>query len=104
MDKRLTLHAELIRILGNNNVYFQPPESLKMKYPCIRYKKARPRVEHADDMRYFKKDHYELTVIATDPDEALAIGDRLTESLRYCEFDRPYNSNNLSHVALDLYN
>ncbi len=101
MDKRLTLHDELISVLGNNNVYFQPPESLKMKYPCIRYKKARPRVEHADDMKYFKKDHYELTVICTDPD--IDIGERLTDHFEYCSIDRQYSSNNLTHIALDLY-
>lgn len=101
MDKRLTLHAELIRILGSNNVYFQPPESLKMKYPCIRYKKARPRINHADDIRYFKKDHYELTVIDTNPDTDIA--DKITDNFKFCSIERYYNSNNLTHIALDLY-
>lgn len=101
MDKRLTLHAELIKILGNNNVYFQPPESLKMNYPCIRYKKARPRINHADDIRYFKKDHYEIIVIDTDPDTD--IPDRIADSFKFCSIERYYNSNNLTHCALDLY-
>ena len=101
MDRRLTLHAELIRILGSNNVYFQPPESLKMKYPCIRYKKARPRVNHADDIRYFKKNHYEITVIDTNPDTD--IPDRITDNFEFCSIERYYNSNNLTHCALDLY-
>lgn len=101
MDKRLKLHGELIKILGSNNVYFQPPETLKMKYPCIRYNKARPRVDHADDMRYFKRDHYELTVITTDPDSDLP--ERLADTFPYCVIDRPYSADNLSHFALDLY-
>ena len=101
MDRRLILQSKLEELLGSRNVYFQPPETLKMKYPCIRYKKARPRVNHADDMKYFKKDHYELTVIATDPDTD--IPDILADAFQYCSIDRYYNSNNLTHCTLDLY-
>ena len=100
-DKRLSLHAKLIEILGSNNVYFQPPETLKMKYPCIRYTKSRPMVEHADNKRYFNKSHYELIVIDTDPDTA--IPDNIAEAFPYCSIDRYYSSNNLTHCALDLY-
>ena len=35
---RLILHDELITLLGSSNVYFQPPTSIKMNYPCIIYK------------------------------------------------------------------
>lgn len=101
MDRRLTLHAKLIEILGSNNVYFQPPESVKMGYPCIRYQKAKPREDHADNRVYFKRDHYELTVIDKNPDTD--IPERLQEVLEYCSIDRYYVSNNLTHCALDLY-
>lgn len=101
MDRRLTLQEELEKVLGSRNVYFQPPETLKMKYPCIRYSKTRPMVSHADNIGYFNKSHYELIVMDTDPDTD--IPDRLVESLPYCYIDRYYKSNNLTHCALDLY-
>ena len=101
MDRRLTLQERLIEILGNNNVYFQPPESIKLNYPCIVYSKAKPRVDHADNIRYFKKAHYELIVIDTNPDTA--IPEVLAESFEYCRIDRYYKSNNLTHCSLDLY-
>ena len=101
MDKRLSLHKELIQILGSTNVYFQPPETLKMKYPCIRYTKARPMVNHADNKKYFNKNHYELTVIDTDPDTK--IPDLLSEYFQYCSIDRYYSADNLTHCSLDLY-
>lgn len=101
MDRRLTLQAKLIEVLGSNNVYFQPPESLKMQYPCIRYHKAKPREDHADNKVYFKRNHYELTVIDKNPDTD--IPDRLQEAFEYCSIDRYYTSNNLTHCALDLY-
>ena len=37
MRNRLDLQKIFEDILGSKNVYFQPPESLKMKYPAIRY-------------------------------------------------------------------
>lgn len=101
MDRRLTLHETLIEILGSNNVYFQPPESVKMSYPCIRYTKSRPRINHADNIGYFNKTHYELMVIDTNPDTT--IPDRLVEQLEYCSINRYYTANNLTHVALELY-
>lgn len=101
MDRRLTLHEKLIEILGNNNVYFQPPESVKLKYPCILYSKAKPRVNHADNSPYFRKSHYELVVIDTDPDTQ--IPESLEDGLDFCSIDRYYKSQNLTHCALDLY-
>lgn len=101
MGKRLQLQAELIQVLGSNNVYFQSPETLKMKYPCIRYVKARPMADHADNMKYFNMNHYELTVIDTDPDTE--IPDRIVEHFEYCSIDRYYTADNLTHCSLDLY-
>ena len=39
MDRRLQLHEELCSVLGSRNVYFQPPETIKLTYPCIIYSK-----------------------------------------------------------------
>ena len=38
-QRRLQLHEILVGILGNENVYFQPPANLVMQYPCIRYER-----------------------------------------------------------------
>ena len=37
MDRRLLFHEVLCEVLGSRNVYFQPPESVKMCYPAIVY-------------------------------------------------------------------
>ena len=34
---RLKLQETLEQVLGSKNVYFQPPESMRLKYPCIVY-------------------------------------------------------------------
>ena len=40
MDSRPNLQTMLEQILGSRNVYFQPPESLKLNYPAIVYKRS----------------------------------------------------------------
>ena len=94
------LQSKLIELLETSNVYYQPPESLKMKYPCVRYSKSKPDVKHADDMKYINKDCYELTVIANSADDEMI--DKILQ-LPYSSFDRHYVSNNLHHDVIILY-
>ena len=100
MDSRLKLQTLLENYLGSKNVYYQPPESFKMEYPCIRYSKSRPDVKHADNVKYLNKDRYEIIVIDRRPDNKV-IKDLLTMS--YSSFDRHYVSNNLHHDIINLY-
>ena len=50
---RLSLHEKLIAILGYPNVYFQPPPTLVLKYPCIIYKLDDISTFHANDKKYW---------------------------------------------------
>ena len=63
MNNRLALHDKLVELLGNNNVYYQPPESLKMGYPAIRYSKSDIESRYADGMNYSNFTRYEIVVI-----------------------------------------
>lgn len=101
MANRLDLHASLVNILGSNNVYFQPPESLKMKYPCIRYSKSGINNKRADDRIYTSTNRYEVTVIDSDPDSI--IHEKILDEFPMCSFDRSYTSDNLNHKTLTLY-
>ena len=71
MAKRLDLHQELCDILATTNVYFQPPASLSMKYPCIRYSLSGIDVDHADDSNYKSDRQYTVTVIDRNPDSGI---------------------------------
>ena len=51
MASRLQLHQELID-LGLENVYFQPPENVKLKFPALVYKFTKFETEHADNTPY----------------------------------------------------
>lgn len=101
MASRLTLNDELIEVLGNRNVYFQPPESVRMKYPCIVYKKTDIDTTYADDMVYKKINQYRLTVIDPNPDTVLP--DKLLERFKMISFDTYFPNDNLNHYVLTLY-
>ena len=98
---RLKLHEELCKILGSRCVYYQPPASLMLRYPCIVYSKSGVDKRNANDRLYRKVDQYELVIIEEDPDSELL--DKVLEHFTMCSFDRAYVSDNLYHKALTLY-
>lgn len=100
MASRLDLQNKLEELLGNRNVYYQPPESLKMKYPAIRYSKSTISSKHADNMKYSNFTLYEIIVIDNDPDNAVI--DKIL-ALPHSSHDRHYTSNNLHHDVINLY-
>lgn len=100
MASRLELQSKLEDILGSRNVYYQPPESLKMNYPAIVYSKSRIDGRKANDSTYSMNTRYDITVIDKLPDNAVI--KKLLE-LPYCSFDRHYKSDNLNHDTLTLY-
>lgn len=100
MSSRTNLHEKLCELLGSKNVYYQPPSSLKMEYPAIRYSKTRTSPTHADNKKYLLHDVYELTVIDRRADNPVI--KKLLE-LQYCSHDRHYIADNLHHDILTLY-
>ena len=105
MTRRAQLSEELHSLLQKNefeeNVYFQPPSSVQMKYPCIRYERGDIFTRHADDMLYMYHDRYTVTVIDPNPDSP--IPDILLKHFRLIKIDRRYTADNLNHTVLTLY-
>lgn len=100
MSSRLELHEILCDILGSRNVYYQPPESVKMSYPAIVYARANVYNEFADDDVYKQSHAYTLTVIDFDPDSEIVSA---VSKLPRCRFDRHYAYNNLNHDVFTIY-
>lgn len=98
MSRRLELHAILKQILGSNYVYFQPPNSIQLEYPCIIYKRDRNNTKFANDKPYSRTKRYQITIIDRDPDSE--IPDKVA-ALPMCLFDRFYTADKLNH---DVYN
>ena len=100
MGQRIDLHEILTDILGSTAVYYQPPETLKIKYPCIIYERSSNDVRFADDNPYFTKRSYTLTVIDKNPDSE--IPDKIA-SLPMCRSNRMFTNDNLNHYVFDIY-
>ena len=101
MVSRLELHEELCEILGIRNVYFQPPESLKMEYPCVKYSISGLDHKRANNMIYKNTNRYELIVIDREPDSE--IHNLILQHFPMCSFSTSYTADNLYHNVLTLY-
>lgn len=100
MAPRLELQAILQERLGAPNVYFQPPPSLTLEFPCIVYSRSAMHTEFADNSLYLRKKRYQVTVIDKNPDSE--IPDRVSE-LPLCSFDRFFSSNQMNHDVFSLF-
>lgn len=100
MDSRLELHNILVDLINPHKVYFQPPSSIKLTYPCIIYKLDDINTSYADSEKYIKVKAYMLTVIDQNPDTDIL--DKIL-SLDYCNFDRYFVSDNLNHYVFTLF-
>lgn len=100
MGQRLELQTLLETILESENVYFQPPPSLKMQYPCIVYRRDSELAQPADNFPYSRTKRYQVIHISRDPDST--IPDRIG-ALSMCVFDRFYTADNLNHDVYKLF-
>lgn len=100
MATRLELQTMLEELLGSRNVYFQPPSSIRMKYPAIVYTRDEIRNTHANNRVYMQDHAYEVTVIDEDPESEIV---EKVSRLPKCTFDRHFASENLNHDVFILY-
>lgn len=100
MASRLFLQAQLEQLLESPNVYFQPPESVKMNYPAIVYALDDLKNAHADDGVYLSYKRYSVTVIDKNPDSPFV---DMVAKMQTCRFNRHYKSDNMNHWNFSIY-
>lgn len=101
MASRLKLQTLLEQILGSRNVYFQPPASLRLSYPCIVYKLNKLDVKRANNGAYLMKNGYTVTVIYKDPDADYK--SKLLNAIANCGFNTSFESDNLHHDVFEIF-
>ena len=101
MADRLELQSLLEELLGSRNVYYMPPEGLKMQYDAIRYSLGGKNVNHANNKIYRSTNQYDGVVITRNPDTN--IPDKLLAHFEMCSLGRPYTADNLNHYPFTLY-
>lgn len=104
-NNRLKLQKILEDIMVNNgnqkNVYFQPPESLKMSYPCIVYHRQYIDGIPADNINYLINRQYRIIYVDRSP-----INDGVIQSLMElpnCKYMSHSVVDNLNQDAFEIY-
>lgn len=101
MNKRLQLHEQLKQLVGTDNVYFQPPASVQISYPCVIYNIGNGDAKFADGMVYNYINSYDLIFIYKKPN--VEIIEQVLTTLSMCRMTRAYVADNLNHYAFSVY-
>ena len=96
---REDLQRKLEEILNGHKAYFQPPERIKIQYPCVVYELAAMDSSFADNDRYWTTRRYQLTIIDRNPDSELFDA---VASLPFCQLQRTYTADYLNHTVFQL--
>ncbi len=103
MRTRMDLHRALRNVLGENgdvHVYYQPPEGMKLDYPAIVYHRNTTRQTYADNVPYFNRPMYTITVISKEVDGPIVDALLLWPK---CSHNRHFKKDNLCHDTFELY-
>lgn len=100
-DKRLELDQILRDLLGSGNVYFQPPENVRMSYPCIVYNRQNADSKFANNKTYISCMRYQVSYIDANPDSDFHI--KMIETFPMCVYANHFVADNLNHEIFDLY-
>lgn len=99
-NSREHLQEFLEEMLGSDNVLFEPPENVKLSYPCILFKRDNIDNTFANNNVYNQQYSYQVTIIEYDIDTELV--DKFTK-LTNCKFDRTYSMGDLVHTVFTMY-
>lgn len=101
MANRADLNKTLEELLGSENVYYDPPESVNMGYPAIRYNLENYSTNHANNKVYLSTPGYQLILIDRDPDSKFV--KTLLTQYSHISFLRKYTVDGLHHWVFRLY-
>lgn len=101
MNRRLELQNKLETILGSKEVYFQPPASVKLSYPCVVYSIGNGDAKYADDRLYRYIHNYTVTFIYKNPN--IDIIEKVLTEFEMCSVSTCYCSDNLNHYVFSIY-
>lgn len=101
MDAKLSWVLNLSEPDGDRHIYFNPPPSVRMRYPAIKYSLNNINRNFANNDGYQTLSSYEVTLIDEDPDSIYI--DKILQ-IPYCSFNRFYIADDLNHWVFTIYN
>ena len=100
MGTRLELQTHLEGLETGLHVYFQPGPNVTMIYPAVVYNRDYSDVDYADNLPFYERKRYQITVIDRDPDSP--IPDKVT-ALPMSRYVRHFTTEGLNHDIIYLY-
>ena len=82
-------------------VYFQPPENLKLSYPCIVFDRTTALINYADNNPYQITKRYTVTLISKTADNEELLDKLLNFPM--ATYDRQFINDNLVHDVFSVY-
>lgn len=97
---RLALREILSKVMVDcgeePKLYYQPPESMRLEYPCMIYHLKDMSSNYADNRPYMKLISFDITYVTRSPSSSVPVA-MTDQSLM--SFDRYYTADNLHHYA-----
>lgn len=90
-----------LRSLGIANVYFEPPQEIKMAFPCAVFHRGTISSRNANNRIYKMDDSYELQYICREPDPEMV--HVILESFQMIRHIRHFTADGLHHDQFKLY-
>lgn len=101
MRPRIELQEKLETLLGTDRVYFDPPKSIRLVYPCMIYTRSQGQTRHANNMPYTFYQGYELTYVDANPDSGMT--KTIAMAFPTCYYNRHYTADGLHHDVFTIY-
>lgn len=101
MGDRIGLHNLLKSINSEIQLYYQPPASLFITYPCFIYKDKVGQTLKAADGLYRHINCYELVYIAKTPNVGMI--NTILGTFQYCSSDNIFTNDGLHHYVFTIY-
>lgn len=98
-DNRIKLQTLLEEVLGSKQVYFQPPSSIRMKYPAIVYSRSNIENLPANDSVYIQRHSYTITIMDYDPDSEIV---KKISMIPRTSFSNHFTSDGLNHDVFTI--
>ena len=103
-NKRIKFHNELKSIMpsgSENNVYFQAPSNMQMKFPCIKYEIDRVQTRKADNVLYKLDVGMNVTYITKDPTDYTY--EKILKQFPMSTFNRRFINDGMYHHTFVIY-
>lgn len=101
MQKKSSYICNRLHEIGVKNVYIDPPENIKMNYPCARVRLNAGRIRYADNKAHIFIPSWEIIYISYIPDDEMV--NKITYAFSRISYTRHYTADNLHHNSFTLY-